>query len=81
MNSFKIAENTTTGKKAAAKKPANAPLPSQFLAVIDQAKQLIDNKEEIPDQLMTQLIKAKLIQIKNVEKDKEIARQVRNALN
>lgn len=69
-------ENTTTGKKVV-KKPANTtPLPSQFIAVIDLAKQHLDNKEEIPDPLMTQLIKAKLLYIKHIEKEREIARIV-----
>ena len=57
------------------------PLPAQFLAIIDLAKQHLDNKEEIPDPLMAQLIKARLITLKAVEKEKEIARLVNIPIN
>jgi len=57
------------------------PLPAQFLAIVDLAKQHLDNKEEIPDPLMAQLIKARLITLKAVEKEKEIARLVNIPIN
>ena len=43
---------------------------------MDSAKSIMDNKEEIPDHLMAQLIKAKLLHIKACEKEKEIQRAV-----
>ena len=52
------------------------PLSPQFLAIVETAKLLIDNKEEIPDQLMAQLIKARLLLIKQIEKEKEQKRMV-----
>ena len=47
-----------------------------FQAILDQIKPLIDNKEEIPDNLMAPLLKGRLLQIKAVEKEKEAARIV-----
>ena len=77
---FKINENSTTKTKTAITKklvaPSLAPLSPQFLAIIEAAKLLIDNKEEIPDQLMAQLIKARLLLIKQIEKEKEQKRMV-----
>lgn len=43
---------------------------------MDSARQNLDNKEEISDSLMAQLIKGKLIHIKAVEKEKEAIRIV-----
>jgi hypothetical protein len=77
-NVRKMKINENTGKKAAAKKPgaSNVPLPTQLISTMESCKQYIDNKEEIPDNLMAQLIKGKLLHIKSVEKEKEIARAV-----
>lgn len=44
---------------------------------METARQFLDNKEEIPDNVMCQLIKGKLVHVKQVEKDKELARIVR----
>ncbi len=43
---------------------------------METAKQHLDNKEEIPDNLMAQMIKSKLLYIKTIEKEKELARTV-----
>ena len=51
-------------------------LPPQLLAVVETAKQFIDNKEEIPDAVMAQLVKGRLMVIKAAEKEKELKRQV-----
>lgn len=50
------------------------PLPQGLLGTIESCKQFVDSKEEIPDNLMAQLIKGKLMHIKAVEREKEIAR-------
>lgn len=40
----------------------------------ESCKPFIEAKEEIPDHLMVQLIKGKLLHIKAIEKEKEISR-------
>ena len=83
LNIKKINENV--GKKAAqaSKKPgaAQIPLPHALLATIEACKPHLENKEEIPDNLMAQLIKGKLIHMKAVEKEKEISRVNYSHLN
>jgi hypothetical protein len=76
INIFKI--NETVGKKGVVKKQTGpqVPIPQPFIAVMESAKSILDNKEEIPDPLMAQLIKAKLLHIKAFEKEKEIQRAV-----
>lgn len=71
--------NEVTNKKAAGSKKPTAvqvPLPQAFTTLLESVKPYIDNKEEIPDNIMAQLIKGKLIHIKQVEREKEIARMV-----
>lgn len=67
-----------TGKKGAPspKKPSNvqAPLPPALISALEQAKICLDNKEEISDNLLCQILKGKLIHIKTIEKEKEIMR-------
>ncbi len=48
-----------------------------MLSVIESAKQFVENKEEIPDQMLAQLIKGKLMMIKVVEMEKNNKRQAR----
>ena len=48
-----------------------------MLVVIESAKQFIDNKEEIPDLLLVQLVKGKIMMIKAVEMEKSAKRQAR----
>ncbi len=48
-----------------------------MLVVIENAKQFIDNKEEIPDQILVQLIKGKIMMIKAVEMEKSAKRVAR----
>jgi 5'(3')-deoxyribonucleotidase len=52
------------------------PLSSNFVAALESAKKYLDNKEEISGNTLAQLIKGKLIHIKEVEKEKEIFRAV-----
>lgn len=47
------------------------------MAIIEQAKVFVENKEEIPDQLMAQLVKGRLMMIKQIEMEKEEKRKVR----
>jgi len=70
--------NENVGKKGAIKKQTGptVAIPQPFLAVMESAKSLMDNKEEIPDHLMAQLIKAKLLYTKACEKEKEIQKAV-----
>ena len=68
-----------TGKGKAAGKPtgaASSSIAPQLQAILDQVRPLLDNKEEIPDNLMAPLLKGRLMQIKATEKDKEAARIV-----
>jgi hypothetical protein len=80
----KINENSTVKTKTALPKKTitqpPVPLSPQFLAIIETAKTFIDNKEEIPDLLLAQLIKAKLLLIKQIEKEKEQKRIVKYLL-
>jgi hypothetical protein len=46
------------------------------LAIIEQAKLFVENKEEIPEQLMAQLIKGRIMLIKQVEMEKDEKRRV-----
>ena len=76
--------NANTGKgKAAVAKPtmgaaaAAASVTPAYQAILDQVKPLIDNKEDIPDNLMAPLLKGRLMQLKAIEKEKEAARLVR----
>jgi hypothetical protein len=48
----------------------------QYQAILDQIRPLLDNKEEIPDNLMAPLVKGRLMQLKAIEKEKEAARLV-----
>ena len=52
------------------------PLPSAFIGCMELARPYLESKEEIPDDLMAQLIKGKLIHIKGVEIEKELQRIV-----
>jgi hypothetical protein len=76
---IKVNINTGKGKAAPAKATAGAHtaviLP-QYQAILDQVRPLLDNKEEIPDNLMAPLVKGRLMQIKVIEKEKEAARLV-----
>lgn len=49
-------------------------MPPILLTALESCKQYMETKEEIPDNLMAQLIKGKLIHIKAIEKEKELAR-------
>ena len=64
------------------KKPSSlqAPLPSGLLAALEQAKIILDNKEEISDSLLCQILKGKLIHIKTIEKEKELMRLSRQVI-
>ena len=44
--------------------------------MIENAKLFIDNREEIPDPMLAQLIKGKIMMIKTVETEKNAKRQV-----
>lgn len=73
----KITENI--GKKGAQqKKGAQIPLPSSLMSTIESCKPFIENKEEIPDQLIIPLIKGKIMHIKAIEKEKEANRVNKN---
>lgn len=80
---FQILENSSSTKsKTALTKPktvgvSNIPIPNQLIAIIEQAKVFVENKEEIPDQLMAQLVKGRLMMIKQIEMEKEEKRKVR----
>ncbi|RNA34736.1 sperm-associated antigen 17, partial [Brachionus plicatilis] len=67
-----------TGKKGASspKKPSSvqAPLPPALISALEQAKASIDNKEELSESLLCQILKGKLIHIKTIEKEKEVMR-------
>ncbi|CAF0878303.1 unnamed protein product [Brachionus calyciflorus] len=70
--------NESTNKKGVAspKKSASiqVPLPPVLITTLETARQFIDNKEEIPDSLLCQILKGKLIHIKMIEKEKEVSR-------
>ena len=71
--------NTGKGKAAPAKPTAGvhaAVILPQYQAILDQIRPLLDNKEEIPDNLMAPLVKGRLMQMKVIEKEKEAARLV-----
>lgn len=71
----KVTENI--GKKAAQNKkpgPNQVPLPPSLISTIEACKPFIESKEEIPDNIMAQLIKGKLAHIKAIEKEKEAFR-------
>lgn len=72
--------NENTGKSGGKGNTTKAivPLSPSYLNALESARKYLDNKEEVPSNVIAQLIKGKLIHIKAVEKEKEILRAVYN---
>lgn len=70
------------GKKAAQTKKTGllqVPFPSTLFNIFELCKPYIEAKEELPDHLIIQLVKGKLMHIKSIEHEKKIRRsQVKN---
>lgn len=66
------------GKKGAPGASVNVPVPAALLTLLETAKPYLDNKEEIPENLLAQILKGKLLHIRAFEKEKAIFRAVRS---
>jgi hypothetical protein len=53
-------------------------VPGPLLALMETAKPHIDNKEDLPEKLLAQILKGKLLHIRAYEKEKEVFRAVRD---